>query len=326
MSIPSVREGRDLNAVRTALQQGARAHACALFAGAAPRIGFFRQAAFPKRLRAIIYAGAMLLLIAGVIIAFRALPENVSLEHPVYGWLVFAAIAPAIIVMNTLETQLSAYILGVRFGWISALRISVLSSAANVLPLPGGPVLRAAALKTLGVKFTSSGALISAMTTLWLGLVFIYAGGALTLHGNSIAFGVLFMSIGAISLAAAALWLRHLSCSTAQILLIGALKLTTSIIGVIGLWWTFALLGAFPGFIEVSVFSVSAISGIVVSFVPAGLGVTEIASAAMATMVSISPALAFLAAAAFRIIWLAFLLPLAAFFALTGARHKGRIL
>lgn len=292
------------------------APAPAFLARMADRLSGLKEALLQPKLRAVIYAAAVSLLLAGFVLAIRSLPDGVPLKNPVYGWGAFLIIAPAIVAMNTVETEFTARVLGVRFGWREALRIAVMSSAANVLPLPGGPMVRAAALKEKGVKLVRSGAFISAVTGFWLGFVFLYTGACLSaLAGGRLLPGGLFVAIGAIGIAISVAWLRRLSCSWPQIFIVGLLKITTTLIGVIGLWWTFALLGAHPGFFETSVFAVSSASSLVVTFVPAGIGVTETLSAGVAMLVSISPALAFLVSAIFRLIWLAFLLPVASVFA-----------
>lgn len=285
----------------------------------ADRASGLKEALLQPRLRAAIYAAAVTLLTVGFFLAIRALPDGLKLEHPAYGWGVFLITAPAIIAMNTVETEFTARVLGVRFGWRKALRIAVMSSAANVLPLPGGPMVRAAALKEKGVKLVRSGAFISAVTGFWLGFVFLYTGACLAaLARGQLPLGGFFAAIGAIGIAISVAWLRRLSCSWGQICVVGILKIATTLIGVIGLWWSFALLGAHPGFFETSVFAVSSASSLVVTFVPAGIGVTESLSAGVAMLVSISPALAFLVSAIFRLIWLAFLLPLASVFAVAN--------
>ena len=278
-----------------------------------------RRAAQP-RVRTAIYAGAITALGVGLYFAVRNLPADLSLEHWRYIWLNLAVGAPLGIFLNVAETELSARLLGASFGWRQALRISVLSSAANVLPFPGGPLVRTAALNSLGLSLARSGGVVAAVAAQWFGMIFLYAGAWLwaLAHGW---IGGPFLVVGLAVFVGSVAWMRRLDCSFRQIAIIGAVKMLASALSVASIWWTFAALGLFLSFGEASVFTVVGVTGAAVSIVPAGLGVNEAMAAAIATVIAVPPAMAFIVATVNRIIRLAVVFPLAAFLALNSARR-----
>ncbi|GJL95336.1 MAG: hypothetical protein DHS20C05_17410 [Hyphococcus sp.] len=267
--------------------------------------------------RRIIYGLAVTLLIVGLVIALNALPADIALKQWRYVMLIFVLIAPLGVITNTLETELTARLLNVRFGWRRAFKLSVLASAANVLPLPGGPLVRTVALKDLGVDLKLASSIVIAVAVQWVGVILIVAGVCFTIL-NIIQTGITSIFLGGGALLFSLFWMRAIGSSFKNIALIMSARLFTSAVGVVGIWWSFAALGETLTLIEASIFSLASASGVAVSFVPAGLGVTEAAAAALAVIISLSPALAFVAATLYRIIWLAFLLPVAAIISLTS--------
>ncbi len=308
----------------SAIKSGKRASSTRSIADYAPQaaqdtieaLRNLHNAAAQPHFRAAIYCAALVILSGGLFIALRALPDGLQIEDWKYLLFIFFLAAPLTVLMNTLETELSARILGVSFGWRRALRISILSSAANVLPLPGGPIVRAAALNDLGVNLTKSGGVVVAVAALSLGIVFAYAGFWFCVM-KTFWVGGLFTTLGLAAIVLSVAGIRCLGSSMKLVAIVSILKILTSAIGVLGIWWGFAALGVFLSLQEASIFSVAGVAGVAVSFVPAGLGVTETVAAALAALIAVSPAVAFLAAAIFRIVWLVFLLPAAAIVAVT---------
>ena len=216
---------------------------------------------------------------------------------------------PATLTLNTVETELSAVIAGHRFGWARALRIAVLSTAANVLPLPGGPIVRAAALNIEGTGLKTSGGIIFAIALLWLGLSFLYAGLWLIVPHPVPGWG--FSVFGAVAGCTAVMMIRRITPDPRVALWALLLKSATVAVGLTRLTLALMTVQVTVTMAQVSVFAISGVAGASVSIIPAGLGVNESVAALLAPLAAIAPATAFLGVGISRIAGWTFFLPCA---------------
>ena len=92
------------------------------------------------------------------------------------------------------------------------------------------------------------------------------------------------------------------------------------------IWLCFAAIGEATQFLQASVLTISAVVGSAVAIVPAGLGIRELVSAALAPIVALAPAATLLAMSLSRILGFVVVIPLSLVLAgknVTAAR-KGR--
>ena len=279
--------------------------------------------AFPLVKRTV-YFLALSFLLGGLIVAFRQLPTGVRFENYQFIALLLVTMAPLTLLLNAIELELSANLLDVRLGWRRALKVTVLSSAANMLPLPGGPIIRTAALTHVGADLARSTGVVTSVASQWLGFIILYAGAWLAFTSNPW-IGCLVALGGTTIFALSIGWLVKIGCKPTTIAYVSLVKVLSTIVGVWGFWCAFASLGTFLSVGDVSIFAVAGAAGVAVSVVPAGLGVTETMSAALASWVTVSPAVAFLAAAVFRLTWLCFLFPVALITMFSTGNKKTRI-
>jgi uncharacterized membrane protein YbhN (UPF0104 family) len=224
--------------------------------------------------------------IAFTVLAIRALPpidKPIRWELIVIAGLVFV---PLITVLNALEFRLMARFAHHHPPMLEVLQVTILGSAANLLPVPGAVVVRLANLRKAGVKVTRGLNLTAIIGITWVGAA-CTLGGLVQLFSHT-AFGVTTLAIGVGLLGIALVMLVRAVDDGTRIA--GALELLAIESG-------FVLLQAFRLFLIASAlrFNVSyaqsttlviaAVSAAAIGFLPAGLGAREAIAAALAPIV-----------------------------------------
>ena len=92
------------------------------------------------------------LFVVTLVFAVASLPDRPeSTRWGLLAW-VLVVLAPASMFLSALEYRLTGAVAGRRVGSREALRVSVMSSLANLLPLPGSYIVRAGHLSAQGVS------------------------------------------------------------------------------------------------------------------------------------------------------------------------------
>lgn len=250
--------------------------------------------------------------ILGIYLSYQAQPD--VLEN--LNWNVLAVIAfvgvPAIVILNIFEFQTSARLLGQRFSFFQAAEITIIGSVANMLPIPGGTVVRVAALKAGGASIKRGTSVTLLVSGLWIAISFIYSGLWVVWLGiTTFNLGVLFLLGGGAALGVCVFLSLKLSNDWPVVIRLALLKVGLVVVDATRLFFCLLALGSVASFGEASVLAVSGVLGAAVSIVPAGLGIREGAAAMLAPVVSVSVASAYLGASLNRITGLAVMAPVA---------------
>jgi hypothetical protein len=300
------------------LNQGPEARASLFDVAAAMRRVLERGRSSSIRLPALI--AAIVVFVAGLVLSVTQLPHDLRQVAPSF-LLLSALCVPAIIGLNAVETKLSATFAGATFGWLQATHIGLVSSAANMLPLPGGPLVRIGALKLAGASLLQGSVATTLIAAIGLGLAFACAGASTVLDRPFV--GMTFLAAGGIASAACAIALFRLRRSWRLVAMVLLAKSAGTAVGLLRMYFALASLGLLVPFRALCAFAVSDVAGSVVSIVPAGLGVNEAVAALMAALVAVPPTVAFLAVGINRVIALAVLAVTTALVAaLRGARQR----
>ncbi len=258
---------------------------------------------------------------AGLYLSFRTLPPDIRLAR----WAPLALSTfvgvPSAVLLTVCETWLTARVAGTFFDWGRSAHVSVLSSAANMLPLPGGALVRVAALRQAGAAVRAGAAATILVALLWLGLAFAASGIGVRTVSSPLA--VAFALIAAALIIASCIAIFHLSGSWTTVGVIVAIKTGIVVVDVWRMRWALAALGVNLSTGEALTFALSGVAGAAVSVVPAGLGVTEAVAALLAPLSTISSSAAFLAATLNRMAALALMIPLAVWVGRLVRPHTG---
>lgn len=241
---------------------------------------------------------AMTLFLAGSIWSFTSLELSLARLDLAALLALTVPMGLVMLVYSALSLMLMAQAAGVKISLLVALRASGRAQLAEALPLPGGAIVRAAALMNAGASLATSSALVIATALLWIALAALAAGIILAISAP-VAGWTMFGSGLAISLAALVYIARLGGLANA------ALTLTHRLAGLgiasVRLWLSFMVVQATLPLANTYPYVLAAIAGSASSIAPGGLGISEALGAVMAEAIHASPQSAFLALAMNRI-------------------------
>jgi hypothetical protein len=259
---------------------------------------------------------AMLAFAAGCVISFRQLNISPAQLHAIPLMLLALVFVPLSIAYSAVNLMLMGKAADAHIGFGQGLRASVYAQVAELLPIPGGAIVRTTTLMKAGVSGLRSTSLVLAFSLLWIACAACGAGIALADQGwVAIGLGI-GGGVCALAIAAWLAWrfgywiaLTATCLRVAGIALI-ALRLATS----------FAAVGVAMPWLASLTFAFATVAGSAASIVPAGLGVSEALSALLASPSGVTAAAAFLAAALSRLVGFAINMTLALTFASFGKK------
>lgn len=190
---------------------------------------------------------------------------------------------------------------GLPMRWGTALRTNSYAQLAEVLPLPGGAIVRAGALVGVGASKRGSALLVTAGAVLWISVATVAAGAVLANRGN--AAGLALLAGGTAVTAATTGWLLLRSDWRTALALL-AHRTAGLFLTAIRLFLCFSAVGVAMHPAETLPFALAIIAGSASSIAPAGLGVSEAMAALIAGTMATAPAAAFLAVALNRFVGL----------------------
>ena len=256
--------------------------------------------------------------VLGLFLSLRAQPD--LLADLAWTPVLVAAglVMPGAILLNAADFRISAAFVENRIDFRSAVEVTLVGSAANLLPLPGAFMARIGALRLSGTNFRQGTYVTLLSGALWLAMAMVYGAGWLMLEGRStVAWGLIVSGIPLGAGAAAAL-LRLVRRWRLLVVFVAA-KLILVIADALILWLCLQALGVAAGFAVASVMTVSGPAGSLALVLPGGLGLREATAAFLGTLLGTSAASGFVAASLARILVLVVIVPVAAYLALTAA-------
>jgi len=265
---------------------------------------------------------AVALFVVFTIVAFRHLPH---IDKPLRWELILVAglvVVPIITVLNALEFRLMAHFANHHPPILEILQVTILGSAANLLPVPGAVVVRLANLRKAGVRVTRGLNLTAIIGLTWVGAA--CALGGLAELWSHLGFALVALGVGVALLGFAIALLARVLDRGDRIA--GALEL-------LAIEGGFVLMQAFRLFLIASAlrFNVSyaqsttlviaAVSAAAIGFLPAGLGAREAIAAALSPIVGFPAAVGLVITAVDRIVNLVVLLVFAGIITLATRRQ-----
>ena len=260
---------------------------------------------------------AVLFLLVGVAISLDRNPQvlNNLNWRPVL-LLVLVAV-PVTVMLSAYEFVLTGRLVGRQIAMSAAIEISILGTAANLLPLPGATLVRVAALKAAGAGYGEGTKATLLVAGLWAGVAFLFAGSWMVRLGVG-PISVLFVVVGFIAwLACFAYGVWRCQGATLPVSLSLA-KVALVTVDALRMFLCLNALGVAIVFDQAAALAVAGVVGNAVSIVPAGLGIREAVSAGLAPLVGLGAGMAFLAAALNRLLGLITVVPLAIGMLLSG--------
>jgi hypothetical protein len=236
------------------------------------------------------------------VLSFLSLPAGVHFRWWALPLLVVVT-TPLTLIANSAEFRIMGAINGHVIGWYAAARLTVVASAANLLPLPGGIVVRTHALHGRGSSYRNALAANAAAGLAWIGVaaLIIAALLATTAHGwvAPIALGV----GGVACIVATLAVLRRVERPSAIRLLIQLIGVEAATVAVnaVRIFLAFRLIGLSATAAQSVALTASQIIAAAVGIFPAGLGLRELLAGGIGSAVGLQLAASIAATASDRI-------------------------
>lgn len=248
---------------------------------------------------------ALVLFFGGAFAAILAADVEWSELRP--GWLVVTALLSSpMLVLTSSEYRVTAKLLGVDVPVRKSLQIAVVSTTANLLPLPGGVVVRAQSLLEAGIPRRRTVVTQLALALIWLAEATL-ATGVLLFAEEPFAASVFALVgiVAAVAGVAIVRWLRPAIGLGRGVLLAAAVEFLFVVLAAARVASALAALGISPSLDQAVALASANVMAVFVVIVPAGLGVRELIAAGIAPLVGLSAATGFLTAAVVRVLTMA---------------------
>lgn len=261
--------------------------------------------------------------LVGLIAAWRALPEGVRFHRYEYLAILALVLVPATVFLNAARYDNSARILGQRVGLSQAWRISILASAANLLPLPGAALVRIAGLKSLGQSVGAAAASTGVVAGVWASVTGLVSG-IWQLRAGSRELGVLFV-LGGVAAGVVSLVLMSRAKPRGSRLAIACRLIVVEVmvvfVAAMRIYLVSLAIGASASFSQAIALIVAGVLASAVGMLPGGLGLREALSATIAVGVGLPASVGFVVAAVDRLTGIVVLFPLSLML-LPGTRQR----
>jgi hypothetical protein len=275
----------------------------------------------PKYKGAILGA-AVVFLIVGVVLSIRQQPTIFADLDWRPALIVIAIGIPFTVWFNALEFMLIGRFVGQTIPFIRALEVTIIGTAANLLPLPGSTLVRVASLGAGGVRYRDGTLAVLMVSVTWIGVAFLYAGVAILLVTPN-PLGTIFVVAGLGTLSATVVAAMRVAGGLRTQVLVMAAKLILVVTDAARIFLCLIAIGTAATFTQASALAVSGVVGTAVSIVPAGLGVREAVAAALSPVVGLALASGFLATTLNRILELITIVPIASALAIRSRAREG---
>ncbi len=276
---------------------------------------------FSRRHRALVTIASLALFAITVAVALAHLPIKLVSLDPKPLLLVLFVLAPCTLAINTWRIRASARALSTHAGIWTSMRMALLSSAANLLPIPGAAIVRVGHIAggDSGKLGRAAGLTLgSLMLALACGFGGLAASAYLQAGQTMIALSGAATSCGLAVVAA--YWLaRRAGASLAlELALVEVASIATESAR---LWACLLALKVAIPFAAAVALSLNTTVGGVVAVAPGGLGIRELVGASVAAAISLSAAGTVIAIAINRLLDLVFM---GLTLGLTGMRKPSR--
>ncbi len=249
---------------------------------------------------------ASVIFFGGIIISHHENPLKSSNINSSYILIIVALIMPIVTLINSSRYFLTARLVDAKHSYRNAFEISVFSTIANLLPIPGGFFVKATNLKAENNTYLGSAAatfyasMLSALTTLTIATITYneFKPSDAMLIASSIMSATLFLYLVFLS--------KTYQLTTAVRLI--CIEILSTIVDAIRILLCISIFSAVANMQQGLIMTAASVTGSAVSLIPAGLGVKEVVGAVIAENISLSGEVGFMALAANRVIGLSYFL------------------
>ena len=258
---------------------------------------------------------ASLVFITGIALSLWKNPTILNNINYVAALKLFVILMPIHLIFMSFEIQTAARLAGKNLGFLDAAETTIMSTAANMFPIPGSAMVKIARFKALGISIKEGTLLTLFIAVIWMGGTLLLSGLYLTQMSIPWALyvSVTFILGGAgLTLFMLALLSKIYNFKCALMLII--IRLIIIVIYAFRLWLCFAALDISIGFAKSVILTLSDALGAIIIIVPSGLGISEIITSVIGMAIEIAPEESYLSATLNRLLGLSFMITLALLF------------
>jgi hypothetical protein len=236
-----------------------------------------------------VLGSAFVLFVVISVLSFGALPHGLHFHWWVLPVLVLVT-TPMMVAANSAEYRVMGEMSGYHVGWLDSARLTIIASAANLLPLPGGIVIRTQALRHKGSSYRRALAANAVAGVTWAGTGCVVIAILLLAEASRRTAGIVVMVVGIACLVVVAAMLRRMDRTVAGRLMAKFVVVETATVAVSGLrmFLAFKLIGLSASPTQAVALTASLIIAAALGIFPAGLGIRELLAGAIGTAVSLS--------------------------------------
>jgi uncharacterized membrane protein YbhN (UPF0104 family) len=266
---------------------------------------------------------AVILFVAFTVVAFRNLPH---IGKPLRWELILVAglfCVPVITALNALEYRVMAHFAHHHPPVLEILQVSIMGSAANLLPVPGAVVVRLANLRKAGVRVTRGLNLTAIIGLTWVGAA-CAVGGIAEMFSHT-AFAATALAIGVVLLAVALVMLARIVDSGnrfAGALELLAIEIAFVLMQALRLFLIASALRFNVSFAQSTTLVIAVVSAAAIGFLPAGLCAREAIAAVLSPIVGFPAAVGLVVTAVDRVVNLVVLSMFAGIVTLATRRER----
>ncbi|MEQ8820380.1 MAG: lysylphosphatidylglycerol synthase transmembrane domain-containing protein [Sumerlaeia bacterium] len=260
------------------------------------------------------------LFLYGIVLSIRRRPDLLLGLDWLYLLAVVMILIPATLLLLAYKFIFLVRYLGADISFLDAFRTVVMGAAGNLLPVPGGLMVRVAVLRSKGIPIGKSVAINIDLTIFWIGCALLLSSvGAFFQQKAGFGFG--FLGGGLLVLGIAAGLIYRKTKSRESLWVFFGLQFAGSLIDSLRVWVCMLSMERATSLSSVFGLSLASVSGSLATVVPAGLGVREWVAAFLAPVFQLPPESAYLGTALNRFLSLGVVFLISLFF-LVQARSK----
>lgn len=247
-----------------------------------------RRAASPRAKNWLLGIAFVLFIVISVL-SFRGLPDGLHFHWWLLPVLILVT-TPLTVLANSAEYRVMGRMSGHHVSWLDSSRLTIIAGAANLLPLPGGIVIRTQALRVRGSSYKRALAANAVAFIVWLGTGSVIIGLLfLAKHDTRLA-AVALLAFGIASLVVAGVVLRKAAPQQLKSLMISFIVVEALTVGISGVrtFFAFKLIGLSATPAQSVALTASLIIAAAVGIFPGGLGIRELIAGGIGTAVSLS--------------------------------------
>jgi uncharacterized membrane protein YbhN (UPF0104 family) len=232
--------------------------------------------------------------------------------------------APATLGLKMLEYDACARLIGSRAHFRRALDISIVSSAANLLPIPGSLIVTTRGLSEQGATYGEA-AFASVIPSLaWLAIAGIIGGLGVVFAGNlPIGCALSVAGLGCLAVAGV-MFVRSAPRRGRVQLAVRIIVIETTWVGLSGfrMWLALRAIGVAATPAQVLALAVTGAMAVAIGFLPAGLGAREALIALLSPIIKLPLSEGVVLGVIDRVIWITFLALAAGALAIWRSSHR----